>query len=268
MIRIETLQRTSPYKRECEDALVINERASVYAVLDGATPLVPFKDEDGHNGAYLAANLFKETLGSMSENDTLKDTIQEANQALHCQMKAYNVDVLKGYERWTTCVAAVQLDGDDLHFAQLGDSMIVVTHHDDSVQILTKDTVKGINVRAKKRRGEDRKKGISVPDEAYFEDRLNALKYNRTLSNEKDGYTVADGRPEAIKRLQVGRIPKGDIKEVIILSDGLFHPEWSLHDVIQHIQSVGLASYIEGLTELLQESGAHIDDRTAIRLNI
>lgn len=266
MIRVETIQRTSPSKRECEDALSVHREAGVYAVMDGATPLVPYQDENGHNGAYLAANTFKKYFERMEPIDQLTNSIQHANQDLYDQMVSSDVDVTKGYERWTTCVAAVKLDDSTLSFAHLGDCMILVVDVEGKIKVVTKDTVKGISQRARKRRERERKEGKPVLEESYFEDKREELKFNRTLANIKGGYTVADGTKAAIDCLQTGKIPLKELKEVLMISDGLFHPNLSLENVYKEIQQVGLESYVHQLTRLLEGRSAHIDDRTAIRI--
>ena len=77
-------------------------------------------------------------------------------------MLEYKVDTRKKDHLWCTCIAAVQIDGEKIEYAQLGDCMIVATFQNGTMQVLTKDTVKGISNRAKRKREEDRKKGLSV----------------------------------------------------------------------------------------------------------
>ena len=45
--------------------------------------------------------------------------------------------------------------------------MIVAILRNGMMQVVTKDTVKGISKRAKKKREEDREKGLSVPEEHF-----------------------------------------------------------------------------------------------------
>lgn len=268
MVRIESFQRKSPSKEECEDAYALNTDAQVYGVLDGATPLVSFMDNEGHNGAYLAADLFKKHLERVTKRDSLNRCLAIANEALYHQMIAHDVEIQKGYERWTTCVAAIKIEGSKLSFAQLGDCMILASYRDGSKRVLTKDTVKGISERAKKKRAALRKQGMDVPDESIFSDRLETLRFNRSLANIEDGYTVADGMPEAINSIQSGSLSLNDVQEILILSDGLFHRELSLIQVFEQIQANGLHAYVDELTQDLERQGEHVDDRTAIRIHM
>ncbi len=81
-MRIKTWQKKSPLKRECEDTFFCNEDVKMYGVCDGATPLVAFQDENGHNGAYLASNLFANRFKAQKEIISLEKEIIEANEAL------------------------------------------------------------------------------------------------------------------------------------------------------------------------------------------
>ena len=268
MVRVESFQRKSPSKEECEDAYALNTDAQVYGVLDGATPLVSFKDDEGHNGAFLAANLFKEHLEHMTKRDSLNRCLAIANEALYHKMIARGVEIQKGYERWTTCVAAIKIVGSKMFFAQLGDCMILASYFDGSKRVLTKDTVKGISERAKKKRAALRKQGMDVPTESVFSDHFETLRFNRSLANIEGGYTVADGMPDAMKALQSGSLSLDDVQEILIISDGLFHRKLSLIQVFEQIQANGLRAYVDELTRDLERQGEHVDDRTAIRIHM
>ncbi|WP_226584870.1 hypothetical protein [Halobacillus litoralis] len=96
---VDCINVKSPEKNESEDAYIVNKSALVYGVLDGATPLVPFEDENGHNGAYLSAHLFKDHMERLMPIDSLIDAVEEANFQIYEKMKEYRVDVTKAEER-------------------------------------------------------------------------------------------------------------------------------------------------------------------------
>ncbi|MGP4077881.1 PP2C family serine/threonine-protein phosphatase [Halobacillus sp. K22] len=265
-LNVEHVNYTSPDKKESEDAWIINQEADIYGVLDGATPLEEFKDEKGHNGAYLAAQIFKEHFESLGAGTDLTEEVREANLKLYHQMLAYGVDVSKGYKRWSTCVAIVQLEETHINYVQLGDSMIVAGYKDKSAELLTKDTVKGISSRAILKRETDRANGIDVLDERYYENKLNQLRYNRSMANQLEGYTVANGMKETNLYLQKGRIPSEDLNDVLLVTDGLFHPEYDLINSYKQIKEIGLTPYINELTKELRNLSISIDDRTAVHL--
>ena len=49
-------------------------------------------------------------------------------------MLEYKVDTRKKDHLWCTCIAAVQIDGEKIEYAQLGDCMIVATFQNGTMQ--------------------------------------------------------------------------------------------------------------------------------------
>ncbi|MEC3883496.1 protein phosphatase 2C domain-containing protein [Halobacillus sp. HZG1] len=265
---VEHIQKKSPVKKECEDAFVLNPQAGIYGVLDGATPLVCFEDEAGHNGAYLAAQIFKAKLDQLSGGEGLAQAVEEANIHLREEMEKYAVQVDLGEERWSTCVAAVEVMNDHIQYVQLGDSMILIEDEEGKVTVLTSDSVKGISERAKQKRAEGRKAGEEIPPESYYDIRMNKLRYNRRLANVEGGYTVANGMPEVMDCLDQGTISRRGVRSLLLISDGLFHPKLSLEETYHRIREVGLEAYVQELTEHLNKHALHIDDRTAVWIKL
>ncbi|MGE7850375.1 protein phosphatase 2C domain-containing protein [Bacillus paramycoides] len=263
-MKITTYQKKSPLKHECEDSFFCNEDNIVYGVCDGATPLVPFCDEEGHNGAYIASHLFASYFTSLRENISLQVAVAKANELLQNKMLEYKVDTGKKDHLWCTCIAAVRVDGKKLEYVQLGDCMIVTIHQDGTMQVLTKDTVKGISKRAKKKREEDRKKGLFVPEEHVFQDVREQLKYNRYLANMPNGYSVANGMKEAMTYLQHGELHVADVSGIFICSDGLFHSDWSLEQTVAYIRKNSIKEYVAIIEELEGENRIRPDDKTVI----
>ncbi|MGR9047252.1 protein phosphatase 2C domain-containing protein [Halobacillus faecis] len=265
---VEHIQKKSPVKKECEDALVLNEHAGVYGVLDGATPLVCFEDKAGHNGAYLAAQIFKSKMERLKSGESLVQAVEEANLHLKEEMERYAVQTELGEERWSTCVAVVKVMDDQIHYVQLGDSMILVEDEDGKFIVVTTDSVKGISERAEQKRVEGRKGGENIPPESYYDIHMNRLRYNRRLANVEGGYTVANGMPEVMEYLDQGVIDRKGIRSLLLISDGLFHPELTLEATYQRIREVGLEGYVHELTEYLNKHTLHIDDRTAVWMKL
>jgi serine/threonine protein phosphatase PrpC len=267
-MEIQVFQQTSPLKIECEDALIYNEDLKLYGVCDGATPLVEFQDENGHNGAYLASHLFQQHFESISDVDSLQNEVAKANQLLQEKMQSYHIDTTKKDQLWCTCIAAIHITDKTIEYAQLGDCMIVAKFFDGTVQVLTKDTVKGISKRAKQKREEDRKKGLSVPSEAIFDDRKAQLSYNRYMANTPNGYTVANGMSEVVLFIQQGKLIRQEITDLFICSDGLFHPEWPLEKSVKFVWEHGITEYVQIIEELEAKRFVRPDDKTAIIIRL
>ncbi len=268
VMSVEHIQKKSPVKKECEDAFILNEEASIYGVLDGATPLVCFEDEAGHNGAYLAAQIFKNKMEQLKGGEGLTKAVEDANLHLKDEMERYAVQTDLGEERWSTCVAVVKVMDDHIHYVQLGDSMVLVEDEDGIFTVVTTDSVKGISERAKRKRAEGRKGGEEIPPESYYDIRMNKLRYNRRLANVEGGYTVANGMPEVMDFLDQGVIDRKGIQSLLLISDGLFHPELTLEETYARIREAGLETYIDELTDHLHKHSLHIDDRTAVWIKL
>jgi len=267
-MKIQMYQQKSPLKQECEDSFFCNEGLKIYGVCDGATPLVPFQDEEGHNGAYLASNVFASHFTSLKEVTSLQKAIASANEVLQEKMIDYEIDITKKDHVWCTCIAVVRIKDRCIQYAQLGDCMIVVTLRDETIKVLTKDTVKGISARAKRKREEDRKKGLLVPEEYIFNDIRQQLKYNRYLANMPNGYSVANGMSEAITWIQQGEFPLSEMKGIFICSDGLFHPDWSLEQTVQYVSMHGIKEYVSIIEELEEQKRIRPDDKTIIMIEL
>ncbi|HDX9578162.1 TPA: protein phosphatase 2C domain-containing protein, partial [Bacillus pseudomycoides] len=182
-MKVHVFQQKSPLKQECEDSFFCNEDLRLYGVFDGATPLIDFQDENGHNGAYLASHLFQQHFESISNVGSLQTEVAIANQLLQEKMQYHHIDTTKKEQLWCTCIATIHITNKTIEYAQLGDCMIVAKFVDGPVKVLTEDTVKGISKRAKQQREEERKKGLFVPNEAIFNDKKEQLRYNRYMAN-------------------------------------------------------------------------------------
>ena len=83
-------------------------------------------------------------------------------------MLAYGVDTRKKEHLWCACIAAVQIVGEKIEYAQLGDCMIVAILQNGTMQVLTKDTVEGISKRAKRKEKKIVKKGYLYQKNMFF----------------------------------------------------------------------------------------------------
>ncbi|MFC8564135.1 protein phosphatase 2C domain-containing protein, partial [Peribacillus frigoritolerans] len=261
-MQIHTSCRVSLSKMISEDSMVINNEHKVYGVFDGATPITPFFDDKGMNGAFIASNLFKKYFESnFLVNMTLSEGIIQANQRLLEEMILNNVDVTFPENLWSTCVALIKVEEIKISFAQLGDCMILAEYHDNLIKILTKDTVNDISVRAKARREKERQNGIYLPEENHYHDIKNQLVYNRRMANTSDGYTVANGTNNVNKYINHGSIDTNNLKSILLITDGLYHPSMNLIDVYKLIQHIGLEAYSLQLEKNEMESNLRSDDK-------
>ncbi|PGL73136.1 protein phosphatase 2C domain-containing protein [Bacillus sp. AFS055030] len=266
-MEIHTSARVSLSKKVSEDAMVVNSEINVYGVFDGATPISPFKNADGMNGAYIASNLFSKYFKNHFRAEMpLSEGIILANRRLMEEMKLNNIDINRPEELWSTCVAIIKIEKNSLSFAQLGDCMILAEYHNGEIKILTKDTVKDISSRAKIRREKDRKKGLILPDESYYQSIKNQLIYNRSMANTVNGYTVANGTEAVGNYIQLGSIDLNNLKSILLISDGLFHPKFDLIYTFKVMKEIGLEEYSKRLEMEELKSKFYSDDKTGIMI--
>lgn len=265
-MKLESYLRTAPHKSVSEDAIVINEKINVYGVFDGATPLVPFTDENGRNGAYLASNLFRDYFFRLyRSNLSLVEGITAANRLLKELMETYQVNQEKYEELWSTCAAIVKFEKDGMiSYAQLGDCMIIAEFQNGMIKALTEDTVKGISNKAKLWRGEQRKNGVNLPEEEYFQSIPRQLIFNRSLANKPNGYSVANGKEEVVHFIQYGHEKVSEIKTLLMISDGLFHPHDSIEETFKKIKKMGIDRYAIELENFEKENQLRHDDKSGI----
>lgn len=265
-MKFDVVSVRSPHKSRIEDAYAINSSLKIMAVFDGVSPLptAPKPDSNEDNGARKASQLFKKHFEQESLSSDLAAELTAANEQLRQLMIAENVDLTHKHHLYSTCAAAVYIDEQLLRYSQLGDCMILTMNGQDEVRVLTRNQVIGINRRAVEKREHDRKQGLPVAEESLYADSNEAASYRRHMANTPDGYGVANGMPEMSDYIESGEIPLNGIKAVLLITDGLFHPDWELGEVIRRVERQGLAAYADELDQLEAERGLHRDDRTGI----
>lgn len=265
-MKIESFLSAAPHKSVSEDSIVLNEKLNVYGVFDGATPITPFKDENGMNGAYIASALFKDYFSGLYQNDrSLIEGIAAANRMLRDKMKKYKVNQEKYEHLWSTCAAIIRFENKGIiSFAQLGDCMIIAEDQNGMIKALTKDTVKDINNRAKAWREEQRKQGVNMPAEEFYQDSTEQRIFNRSLANKPYGYTVANGKGEVLPYIQHGHVTISEMKTLLIITDGLFHPHYSIEETFKKIDKSGLYLYSLELEQYEKLNNLRQDDKTGI----
>lgn len=264
--KIQFIEKKSSLKKEKEDALSINNKLRIYSVMDGSTPIDSFKDEYGYNSAYLAANLIKDYFDSLTTSTYLPLEVLNANKLLKKQMEENKINLNNKTELWSTCISSVQIEKDNLIYASLGDTMILIWNYQGEINELTVNTVKNISMRGLLSREIKRYNGMEIPNEEYFKKEKNKIAYHRQLANTPNGYSIANGMSEAKYYIQAGMVDIKNIKHVLIMSDGLFDSKSDLRIIFRKIVEEGLENYVEELIYYEKKYEKIPDDKTAILL--
>ena len=208
-----------------EDALIINERAALYGVLDGVSSIVPYLSDKKETGGFIAAQAVKNYFESLDRAEQLPEHAAEANQKLRELMLKANIDMEKKDGLWGTAMALVRLQEDRLEFIQTGDCMIITVYQTNGKvpSRLTWRQVAHLEDSAIARWEEGVNKGLSSQKDLH-ETVIDMIRENRFKSNTDEGYGVLNGEPEATRFLEYGKISKSRLTHVILLTDGLFWP--------------------------------------------
>jgi serine/threonine protein phosphatase PrpC len=263
-LNVETIQIKSDHKRICEDYFISDEKKGIFAVLDGATPISDFVNRDGKNGAVLASRLVGDAIRN-HEPASIKAKLSQANLLLAEEMKKYNIDTKKKEELWCTCLAMIQLvDDEHIQFAQIGDCMIFTLSKSGEFKKITEDMVFGISNRARQHREKVRREGKNIPNEDFYQIKRNALIYNRYLANKVNGYAVLNGDQASEHFLHIGMLPKEEVQEIVMITDGLFPKDRNWERMVRQIQNEGLEQYATDIVEFEKRNNLHQDDKTGI----
>jgi serine/threonine protein phosphatase PrpC len=265
-MKIQAATRKSFQKKEPEDAYVVNELAGIFGVFDGVTPLDDYRDEDAHNGAYVASNLFRSHFASLTGPVKLEEQLIRANRSLKEKMLSSQIDISWRQYLWSTCAAVVCVRENRTAFAHVGDCMIITLDKLGKTAVITKDLVKDVPIRAVTKRTEDRHRGIFVPEESYFDSSSHLQAYCRWMANTPEGYSVANGMDEMAQYIQSGFLETASLKYLLLISDGMIYQRSGCDTVLHNVLESGLENYMRNMEDWERENEVWPDDKTAILL--
>lgn len=221
-IEVLSIKGTSEWN---EDALIMHEEAGVYGVLDGATSVVPFRGPQGETGGYLASNLVKEILESISverwQQLTLREAVKEANMAMRNKMIEYGIDPEDKEQVWTTGIAMIRIRQQSIEFIQAGDCMIYALYRDGSIRAMTRDQLAMIDLQTLNRMKKYVDQGVTSNREMrkLIEP---VIRQNKAKMNTLEGYAALSGHPEVANLLEYGVFNRIQLAGILIITDGLF----------------------------------------------
>ncbi|MNO31379.1 hypothetical protein D3C76_213520 [compost metagenome] len=258
-----------------EDALVINEAAFVYGVVDGATSLSAYRNPDGWTGGYIAAQLAAAHFMGMNPDQKLEQIAAEANLALRQQMVVEGVDTEEASNRWSAALVMVQIHEYSIDYVQAGDCMLLARYKDGTVRALTHPQLAHVDRKTLGKMAELRAEGVSDP--AELRRRLTPLlKGNRAIANTPAGYGVLNGDPRFPQFLEKGTFNRANLESLYMFSDGLYTDESAWTDLTGELDRVGAENYARALYD--KEQGDRMllevprlkvsDDKTCVVLHL
>ena len=274
-----TVQGTAEWN---EDAVIINEANKIYGVVDGATSIVPFRGKNNETGGRLASQSLKTYFESIlpGESRSLEELLNEANRRLGQEMQSYGISTTD--ELWTAAIAAVRITETHIEFVQSGDCLLFAIYKDGSIRSVCRDHIAPIELDALRIWQQGIAEGIRSKAELW-EKVLPQLVENKRKMNTPEGYSVINGRPDAELYLESGKLNRVQLKELLLITDGLYFPgtktasqHHQTDDLVRQMTSMGLEEYAQWLTALEHEDEQCIryprfktsDDKSAIWIDL
>jgi serine/threonine protein phosphatase PrpC len=222
-----------------EDVLLT--QGETFALFDGASSLVPYKAVDGRTGGKLAADAACKAFST--ELSDLQAAMRQANKAIHKAEVVAEIDHTQKESLWGTTVSIIRIQKEQIQYAKIGNSPMLVIHTDNSYQILGRDDNHDLETLllwqslAQKR--------IADPWESM---RAQNIKIRRQVN---ETYGVLNGEQAALSFVQIGTLSLGNVKSIILLSDGLLLPKEDSRQAEQW--DIWTAEYLAGgLPEVLK----------------
>ncbi|MFD0675820.1 MULTISPECIES: protein phosphatase 2C domain-containing protein [unclassified Paenibacillus] len=265
-----------------EDALVMNEGLHIYGVLDGATSIHPYRGPNQETCGYLASACIKHYLEDLRaeevDSTTLKQVVIQANKRLRDKMVEAGVNIADKVSLWTSALALIRVHDYSVDYAQVGDCMIAAVYEDKSVRVVSRDQVAHIDLESKRIWEEGIRNGITSREQLWEMVKPVIIK-NKSRMNTIGGYSVLSGEPELADLVEYGTLNRINLKAMLMVTDGLFHPvergsndSGGLERLVQAVMEKSLSSYADWLISLeVEDSNCQkyprfkvSDDKTAV----
>ncbi|MBU0943501.1 MAG: protein phosphatase 2C domain-containing protein [Proteobacteria bacterium] len=196
-----------------EDILL--QDGNLYGVFDGATSLGDSPHTQSKTGGLLAAET---AAGTFARNgNTLSRLGCLANRNIRQLMESSGVDFTQRRNIWSTSAAIVRIDGDEIEWFQVGDSLALLLYEDGSYRQLA-DPI-----------DHDRDtlclwKEMGPNSTGTIQENL-ADQILKVREGMNIHYGVMNGEPQAVDFFRHGRAPLTGVTDIILYTDGLFLPQ-------------------------------------------
>ncbi|MCE4955934.1 hypothetical protein [Macrococcoides caseolyticum] len=213
-----------------EDAVVINDDAKIYGVIDGVTSL-DGKLVDGVTPGKRAAEAVKISFEQADAQKPLNNATEFANASIQTEMNQLGVEINHPKDRFQCCHAVVKLGELQAEYTTSADCVIYTIDKSHLVtQVMPKyqKVVERNNVKM----WEDKYPGVydggKLPDEM-----LEAIHKAKATANIPGGYSVMNGDVKFNQSYNRGKIDTTNLSHILLTTDGFFD-----------IESIGLDKFV------------------------
>ncbi len=260
----------------CEDRLFCHE--NLFAVIDGATSTTGTLIEKLTDGAYIA-EFFKKSLNNYVNSQLdAHDIMVEINKKFGEHLKTQHPEIHALEKNGPTASGViVKIHSDNTYsFAQVGDCMLVESQtgklNELTIDSRYVDDHDYLHIAQKI----SKQKGLGILEVREYPEVINAIVAHRLKSNVEKG--VLNGDLAMDNFICHDRRPLKNVSELILMSDGMAHPEYELKDTYieaaKHMLEKSIYHYYKTLKAILDADcdwknlkylrGKHIDDCTAV----
>lgn len=196
-----------------EDQLLVKN--GLFAVFDGATGLVPYRNREGKTGGRLAAEIVKKTFAQ--DGRALPELAKEANQNILAAMKRAQVNTRNRLARWSTHAAAIRIFNDQLEFFNIGDALILAIVKGKKPELLVKYQDHDLPVMIQW-------KALAAQKVSNIWGHLD-VEMKKVRSEANRTYGMLNGDPNAVCFFQSGIYPLHNVRSILVFTDGLMLPK-------------------------------------------
>ncbi len=195
-----------------EDVLLAE--GDLLGVFDGATSLDKRRFQGGLTGGLLAARIAAQAFhgGHRSLNQLAK----EANRSIQKAQSSESISLNERHKLWSTSLAVVHLDGNQLEYCQAGDALILFIFKDGTYQ----EVIPDIDVDRDTLQLWKEVQGVSAaPIHEVLAEQINKVRLEMNVS-----YGVLNGEPEALDFIRHGYADLTGVSDILLFTDGLHLP--------------------------------------------
>lgn len=224
-------------KQPNEDAFAVTlSDGKLFAgVFDGVNIFKPIRGLGSQSAARFASHFLRDNFFQAVSTDTPQNVILELNQRLlqtTLLLDGATLTDTTTFPGATATVIKIDADTSTLSFAHIADSFGIAYYKDNRSELFTADRTKIIDYKTYELIAQiARERGIP-PCEARTDERVQeALLSSRKKNNNKpdaSGIGLINGDPNVSQYIQTGELPLEGITAILVGSDGLVPPGWTL----------------------------------------
>lgn len=218
-----------------EDALVINDAASIYGVIDGVTSLKGIMIDHMTPGKR-ASDVVKATFEQMDSTISLNNATELSNASIQSEMDAHKITINHPKDRFQCCHAVIKLHETFADYTSSADCVIYTITKNNKVSQIVPEYCKE-NESERVKYWQDKYPGVYESDTLPAE-MIEAIDNAKSTANIPGGYSVMNGDISFNQSYNRGQFELADLSYILITTDGFYD-----------IEKLGLQKYVQKFVE-------------------